>query len=138
HGRGGDATGPDRGRAAVRLLRCERWRRGEGGRGRRGPGRERDPRAESADRRLARLAGGGLPADAHAQGPTRPGSGLGERALGQARLSARQRGTSNPTPIAFSASATLPAVGSDEADGSQVYRTSVVPTAWRRGSAPGG
>ena len=40
-------------------------------------GRQRDARPEPADRRLAALARGGLPADPHAQGQARPGPRLG-------------------------------------------------------------
>ncbi len=42
-------------------------------------GGQRPPRAEPADRRLADLAGGGLPANAHPEGPARSGSPLGRR-----------------------------------------------------------
>jgi long-chain acyl-CoA synthetase len=46
---------------------------------RRGQGGQREPRAEPADRRLAVVAGRGLPADPHAQGQARPRPGLGRR-----------------------------------------------------------
>ena len=75
----------------------------------RGQGRQRDARPEPADRRLAAVARGGLPADAHAQDQARPGPGLGRRGHAPARrLTARrprapQLATGNPTPSVSSA-----------------------------------
>ena len=63
---------------------------GAGARGGRGGGQggQRRPRPEPADRGLAALAGGGLPADAHVQGQARPGADVGF----DRRAAARERG----------------------------------------------
>ena len=70
---------------------------------------------------LAALARGRLPADAHAEDPARPDPGWADRGPKPAErreLADRQLGTVNPIPSVSSASATLAAVGSDEAAGS--------------------
>ena len=74
----------------------------------RGQGGERDPRAEPADRRLAAVAGRGLPADAHAQDQARPDPALGVGATRRLPVSddpgatgvaaADQAGTGTPVP----------------------------------------
>ena len=58
----------------------------------RGQGRQREPRPEPADRRLARLADGGLPADPHAQDQARPGPSLGGHGRAAPRVGRRRRG----------------------------------------------
>ena len=70
----GSASGPGAGAdtssdpAAIRgPYRCRRQ------------GRQRESRAEPADRRLAALAGRGFPADPHAQGQAHAGARLGRR-----------------------------------------------------------
>ena len=77
---------------------CPHRRRGQGG--------QRDARPEPADRRLATVARGGLPADAHAQDQARPGPGLDRRGHAPARRLNRpapQLATGNPTPTVSSA-----------------------------------
>ena len=75
-------TEPGRIEAVVLALEGEAaGRRRHAGR-RRGEGRERQPWSQSADRRLAPVAGRGLPADPHAEDQARPGPPLGGRRTG--------------------------------------------------------
>ena len=80
--------------AAGRAARDDRCR---------GQGRQREPRPEPAHRRLAALARGGLPADAHAQGQARPGPCLGRRRHGRCRSPRRLARRGSPTPSVSSA-----------------------------------
>ena len=115
----GDAARADRGGRAPRLGRARRGRAAPAHRRRR-QGGERDPRAEPADRRLAPLARGGLPAHAHDQDQARPGALVAGRRPAAARCRTRRlsppgRGSrASRAPVWISG-----AVGSLAAPGSQ-------------------
>ncbi len=84
-GRPRDRARPDRGRRAglrrgvAGCPRRERAGRRPRADGRRHQGCQRHPRPQPADRRLAPLARGGLPAHPHAQDQAQPGPRLGRR-----------------------------------------------------------
>ena len=83
-------------------------------------GRQRHARAEPADRRLAPLAGRGLPADAHAQDQARAGPRVAGRRLAAAGglTRTRQFATGKPEPSVSSAVWMPAAEGSCAAPGS--------------------
>ena len=137
----GDARGS--GRSAGGAGARERGARGRAARDRRrGEGRQPVARAQPADRRLARLARGGLPAHPHVQGQARPGAGVGrdQRAAAGGRRGLRPGRSRRPpapaagqegvtgSPIVASVEASRAISGSGETSGEYEKNTSVEPT----------